>query len=498
MRLLATTLLCLAALCAPASAARDLESTFQDDNHLIYTDRAGLRNTLDRLAALGVDRVRVTVLWKNVAPNPGSRQRPNFDATDPASYPPTAWERYDALVEEAHARGIAVNFNLTGPVPLWATKPPPREDVAETYEPDPVEFGRFARAVGTRYSGNYPPSPYVAPGRKLPKVDYWTIWNEPNHSGWLTPQWRPLGGGKWVERAPVLYRELLDWSYAALLAAGHGQSTILIGETAPGGEDSREIKRRIHALLFVRDLYCVDRRFRFLKGRRAQQLGCGTSAKAFAAAHPGLFQATGFAHHPYELLLPPTIRPRNPDHVNIAALSRLTRTLDRTFRTFRKSRRYKLYLTEYGYQTRPDPVAGQFVSFAEQAAWLNQAEYIAWRSSRVKTLSQFLLYDDDLKIPASFQSGLLSIDGKAKPSLAAYRFPVHVYRRRGARASVWGRLRPATGRTAVRVQVKRGSRWRTVKTVTTAGYFTTTVRARKSAQLRLASGALKSRVARVP
>ena len=50
-----------------------------------------------------------------------------------------------------------------------------------------------------------------------------------------------------------------------------------------------------------------------------------------------------------------------------------------------------LYLTEYGYQTRPDPI---HISFAQQAAFLNQAEYIASRNPSVRTLSQFLLVDD--------------------------------------------------------------------------------------------------------
>jgi hypothetical protein len=503
--LLALTVAAIVGFPSSALAAKQLESTFQDDNHLVYVTRAELRKTLDRLAGLGVDRLRITVLWKVVAPSPDSRQRPNFDAVNPDAYPKGAWDRYDNIVYEAAARGIKVNFNVTGPVPLWATQAPPRPDVADTYEPDPVEFGRFVRAVGTRYSGTYPPSdgPYVDPMTKIPRVDYWSIWNEPNQSGWLTPQWTPTDGSgkRFVERASVIYRALVFWAYAGLTASGHTEKTdtILVGETAPGGLEQKGVKKALNALLFVRTLYCVDSRHRALKGARAKALGCG-SAKTFRRDNPGLFLADGFAHHPYNLLLPPNVPPRSaPDHVNIASLGRLTKTLDRIFRTYKSTRKLPLYLTEYGYQTNPPDTLG--VKWAKQAAYLNQSEYMAWRHPRVKTLAQFLLFDDKTDNPANFQSGLLTIDGRVKPSLAAYRLPLWVYRQRGSTTSLWGRLRTApTGATAsavIQVRSKGSSKWRKAKTVkakSPSHAFTTTVKAKRGARVRLAYGGVTSRV----
>src|SRR5258708_129532 len=49
---------------------RYVQSMFQDDDHLVYTTTLGATSTLDRLKSLGVDTVRVTMLWKAIAPQP--------------------------------------------------------------------------------------------------------------------------------------------------------------------------------------------------------------------------------------------------------------------------------------------------------------------------------------------------------------------------------------------------------------------------------------------
>ena len=106
----------------------------------------------------------------------------------------------------AYARGMAVNFNITGPAPLWVTGSPERQDIATTYTPSAREFDLFVRAVGNRYGGQF-----MAGGSAVPRVDYWSIWNEPNQAGWLTPQWLPdpRRKGRWYEVAPKLYRSLV-------------------------------------------------------------------------------------------------------------------------------------------------------------------------------------------------------------------------------------------------------------------------------------------------
>ena len=60
---------------------------------------------------------------------------------------------------------------------------------------------------------------------------------------------------------------------------------------------------------------------------------------------------------------------------------------------------------------------------------------MAWLDPRVRSMSQFLLYDalPDTRYPrgserywSTFQTGLLYADGTAKPSLGAYRLPIFV------------------------------------------------------------------------
>ena len=480
----------LAMVAGPASASVR-ESTIQDDARLLDGTAGQRRAALDEMKALGADRVRVTVIWRRLAPAPDSRTRPRFDASDPAAYPDGAFDDYDAVARDAAARGLGVNFDLTGPAPLWATRRPPRTDVASTYEPSPEEYGRFVTALGKRYSGDVP---------GVPRVAYWSLWNEPNQSGWLTPQWR----GRF-ERAPALYRALARAGWSALADTGHRGDTVLVGDTAPKGLSSRGVKRFLTPLAFVRALYCVDRRLHRLREAAARGRDCPVGGpQAFVRANPALFAPTGYAHHPYNLLEPPASRPRDHDFVTIGSLDRLTRTLDRILRAYGVRRKLPLYLTEFGYQTPPDAFG---VGFAVQAAWLNQSEYIAARNPRVRTLGQFLLYDDGPPVGSTFQSGLRGHDGRRKPSWAAYRVAVWLPRervRRGRSLTVWALLRAAP-RSSARIAYRVGSgAWTTLATVrarTGRGELTARVRPPASGQLRVEArsgrSTLISRVVRV-
>ena len=95
--------LALLACAAPAAhASRTQESTFQDDNHLIYTTPDEAARTMDQLKALGADRLRITVLWSAIAPDLGSKTKPaGFDGADPGAYPSGVWNNYDTVVRLA-------------------------------------------------------------------------------------------------------------------------------------------------------------------------------------------------------------------------------------------------------------------------------------------------------------------------------------------------------------------------------------------------------------
>ena len=105
------------------SGPRSVESMFQDDNLLVYSPTPAVAGTLRVLRGLGVDRVRITVLWLAIAPKPTSRTRPpNFDAANPAAYPAGSWAAYDRIDQMAAASGIKVDFDISAPGPLWAMK----------------------------------------------------------------------------------------------------------------------------------------------------------------------------------------------------------------------------------------------------------------------------------------------------------------------------------------------------------------------------------------
>lgn len=501
LRPIIAAILVLAALPSFASASRTQESTFQDDPMLVYGTEQQMVSTLDTLQSFGVDRIRVSVFWALVAPANDQPTKPVFDATDPAQYPAAHWERYDRLIQAALARGINVNLNFTSPVPRWAATEAPRADIQGTFGVNPEEFGQFVRAVATRYSGTY---------AGLPRVDYWSVWNEPNQAGWLTPQWGPdpRNAKRWVEAAPALYRKLVQHAWQGLADTGHGSDTILVGETAPQGErNDKDITQSIDALKFIRRMYCLDDNLNILKGSHAQVRDCPGDAASFVAQNPALFRATGYAHHPYALLTPPGRSSRPADWVSMADLRRLSRELSRIYRRYGQKtqtrRGVPLYLTEYGYQTKPDPFVANVVSFSRQAAWINHAEYMAYRNPNVRTLSQFLLIDD-APVPGeknprlayrTFQSGLQLLGGKRKLSYKAYITPIHLTKtrvRRGRSTTVFGMLRPAAPAARVRVQIQfrpRGAkRWQTRKRITVGGprhYFTTRLRLTRRGSVRI-------------
>lgn len=506
LRLLIAAALMLAVLPAVASASTTQESMFQDDP-LLVGDESGakMNSTLDELKAIGVDRIRVSLFWSVVAPENTKAVKPNFDSTEPGAYPAGSWDKYDRLLIAAKARGIAVNMNVTAPLPRWGSMgASPRPEIQDTYKPDPVEFGRFVAAAGKRYSGTY---------QDLPRVDYWSIYNEPNQGGWLTPQWKPdpRAPSKFVESSPELYRNLLRTSYQALADTGHGSDTILIGDTAPKGLKNRKgFAISIDALKFLRSLYCVDKNRELYKGSSASVRGCPTSAAQFVADNPALFKATGYAHHPYELYLAPNRKAGGKDWVTIANLSTLTNELKKLYQRYGQKPQTKrgtpLYLTEYGYQTPPDPLG---IALSRQASYLNQAELIAYRNPLVRSMSQFLLVDQP-PVPGesnkriayrTFQSGLRKLNGAKKPAYRAYVTPLFISKtrlRRGASASLFGLLRSADPATAVKVQIqfraKHSKKWKTRKTVSTKAprhYLRTklVIRSAGSVRLRWMNGA---------
>jgi hypothetical protein len=526
-----------AATPAPATASKDQESIFMDDPKLVYSAPERLEGTLAEMKRLGADRIRVSVFWRLLAPDPTSDTQP-FAAgagADPRNYSAERWDRYDRIVTTAQQLGLKLLFSVTSPAPSWATPTPPRADLEDSFRPSPAEFKDFVKALGTRYSGsfadeaprqgamsvfqnceptpNFPIPPAVCSssgseptqgtpnppntGPLLPRVDTWSIWNEPNMPGWLTPQSHEEDTR--LPASPHVYRELADAMYSGLRETGHGSDAILLAETAPRGASKRAVTQSLAPLLFVRELYCLDRRFRPFTGDDAARRNCPPGGDGFAAAHPILFDATGFAHHPYAFEAPPSASDTTRDHAVLGDLNRLTRTLDRSLRAHASGKRFKVWLTEYGYQTDPpDPYSGW--SWRTHARYLAEAEWIAFRKSRVRSTAQFLLYDDaplhdyppdDPRHWGTFQTGLRTGEGRKKPAYAGYQRTIHVppRARRGRGLAVFGLYRPGAAAVQATVQFRRKGRkgWKTVarKTTNRSGFLVARPRASRSGAYRI-------------
>ena len=499
MRRLTLTTMLLAGLLAlpagPAGASKTQQSVFQDDRVLLDQGGEVRARALDELKALGVDTIRVNAIWARLAPARDSQSKPSFDSSDPGAYSADSWSALDDLVRGSAARGISLLVTVTGPAPAWASPCGDRR----TCDPSRDEFRAFVTAIGRRYSGSYVPggpAPASTPGGgtvplpktgtaadalvdgiagaqasppALPRVSRWSVWNEPNHGSWLTPQY--TGSSKRPRPASArIYRGLLYAALDGLAAAGHGGDQVLIGETAPIGQTGGSLAKRNRApLAFYRDLLCIDSRGR---ATSSSTLGCNGGYRRL----PGTV-----AHHPYSrgaLGAPTSTAGR--DDVPLASIRNLYRVLDQGAARNRIARGAPVYLTEYGIQTSPPDRFAP--SLSTQARWINQADWMAYRDSRIRSVSQYELVDPPEA--NQFNTGLRRADGTAKPSLAAYRLPIWV-----SRGRVWGQVR-ARGENAElqwRSSSKRG--WRKYRTVAlnSRGYFDVKVN-RRGGQWRLVSG----------
>jgi len=485
---------------ARAAAATNQIGMFQDDARMLTVPGP----TLQTLRELGAGVVRVTLAWNTVAP---AKRPAGFNPVLPASYPAANWSIYDQIVRDAHADGIVVDFSVTGPGPLWAAgggQPAPGN--YGEWKPSAAAFGQFVEALATRYSGGYDPiSDTIAHGNPddLPRVSFWELWNEPNFGEDLAPQ---AIKGSTVPAAPSAYRSLLDAGWRGLGLTGHGRDTILIGNLDARGSNGPPRRGQPQGLpgnfgqtkplQFIRSLYCVSSTYQELRGAAAAAVGCPTTAggsRQFRNAHPALFRASGFADHPYPVNLPPTqASSTDPDFTEFSELPRLASTLDRVVRVYGSRTRFPIYNNEYGYITNPpNHSSSHFVSPATAATYINWAEYLSWKNSRIASTMQYLLWDPNptVNVPefGGFASGLIFYGGARKPGYNAYRLPLFLpvtSTLPGRSLEVWGGVRPAryasldTHGTAqqVQIQFQQGSSgaFTTLKTVTitnSRGYF---------------------------
>jgi hypothetical protein len=445
MKRIALIFVVLACVPAPAAHASDRQSLIvQDEVRMLGHPEA----TAAEFASLGADVVKIQLLWRDVAPS-GDSKPDGFDASDPASY---HWNTYPGAVNAVIAAGMRPYLSIGVRAPKWATRGRGRPGSSR---PSAEEFALFAQAVG----------------RQFPNVRIWSIWNEPNLHSWLSPQ-RKRG----VPQAPSLYRRLYLAGHAGLSASGHGGDTILIGELAPRGGNS---SRKIRPLAFLREMVCLNSRYRQYRGRAARARGCGRVEQ---------IPTSGLAYHPYTLRGGPRVDDR-PGDAAIGQLGRITKTLNALGRRGKLPRRLPLWITEFGYQTSPpDPIFG--VPLKRAAAFMDVSEWLAFRNRRVASYSQYTLNDDAPRPGgrlfqrwSTWQSGLRFGNGNAKPAVYdAFRLPFLVRLLGPDVVELFGGGRTGPGAVATIEAKARGGRYRSIASipVNEAGYFRQIVRLKKA------------------
>jgi hypothetical protein len=379
-RLLAVTavLIVTAGLCVPAaSASRFLQHGIFDDAQILYGNPD---KTFPMLATLKTKLVRVNLVWGGS--NGVAKRRP-ANPTDPndRAYD---WSAYDRTVNYAAQYGMKVVFSIIG-TPPWANSAA-GVNVAPR---NMLDLRNFATAAARRYGGRF----RAPDGRGLPAVRHWLAWNEPNNPAFLRPQYKRLGG-KWVVQSAVDYAKMCNAIYRGISVTTLGASKVACGVTGPRGNNNPNSSRpALSPLAFLR-----------------------------AMKKAGATRFDAYAHHPYygrpsetpSTPPPPGIHGNDATAVTLGNLNLLIREVTRLYGNKR------IWITEYGYQTNPpDRVFG--VTPARQAQFLTQAFAIARRHPRIDMLLWFLLRDETrVLVREGWQSGLLSSDGRKKPSFAAF------------------------------------------------------------------------------
>lgn len=247
----------------------------------------------------------------------------------------------------------------------------------------------------------------AATARHYPYVTRFLIWNEPNQRRWLRPT------------LPSLYvQRLLNPAYVAIHSVRR-HALVAGGVTAP-----RAATGGVSPAVWI-----------------AGMAGAGAKLDAYA-------------HNPYPLSPAETPLTGGCTHCTTLTMATLPTLIADVTKAFGSKKR--IWLTEYGYQTNPpDRFLG--VSPARQALYMSDGAMRAYLTPRVDMLIQYLVEDEpDI---ARWQSGILTVHGVEKPSYQAFQLPLTVEKRTSSTITLWGQIRPGTGRQQYVLEQLRGRHW---------------------------------------
>jgi hypothetical protein len=326
------------------------------------------------LSALRSQVVRITLTWRTVA-----LKRPK-DPTDPAD-PAYDWTAFDNAVLLAKKYKVQVLFGIQG-TPAWANGRQGARVAPKNFK----DLQNFARAAARRYSGTFERKDSDTDQTLLPTVKLWLAWNEPNNPAFLAPQYKRVDG-RWMAWSAYEYARICNAVYAGVHSAATGER-VACGATDPfGNNQPKSARPSISPLAFLR------------------------SVKRY-----GLHRFDAWAHHPYAPTPSdsPAAKPKKlkATSVILGNIGDLVKEVTRLYGG------KPIWITEYGYQTRPpDRFFG--VSWKTQAKYLAQAYGIARKNPRIGMFVWFLIKDE--RSLAGWQSGFFTASGARKPSYTAFR-----------------------------------------------------------------------------
>jgi hypothetical protein len=329
--------------------------------------------TFATFKALRVQIIRLNLDWNLIAAKKPAKP------TDPAD-PAYNWTTYDTAVINAAKNKIQVLFTIFG-TPRWANGTKKGINRAPRRMSD---LRYFSQAAAKRYSGTFK----RADNTVLPPVRKWLAWNEPNNPVFLVPQWAKINKRRYIPVAARTYVQMCTAIWTGVHATHLSKEVVGCGATDPRGNNAGKSRRpSISPLAFLQDLKKY-----------------GLKKSHFDV----------YAHHPYysKPSETPTTKPKAKTVVTLANIGLLTKALGKYYGN------KKLWITEYGYQTRPpDKTFG--VTWTKQAQYLTKAYALARKNPRVTMMLWFLLRDEGRL--SGWQSGLFTVGGKKKPAYDAFR-----------------------------------------------------------------------------
>ena len=361
---------------APADSAPSASSAARSGILVGFYDDEQIYGRTDwafrQLKTMRAGIIRITINWPIVA------QRRPVSPANPADRAYN-WTAVDAVVSQAARNKVRVLATIMA-TPRWAG--PAKNRLPRRI----TDLRLFAHAAAKRYSGKYRVDQGEnEPVRVLPAVRHWLAWNEPNNPIFLKPQWKRVGG-KWRPQSAFDYAKICSAIWAGVHSTGLSGEKVGCGATGPRGNDApRSSRPSTSPLVFLTWL------------RRA-----------------GLKRFDAYAHHPYysSRFERPTTVPRSKKEVKLGNIGVLIKRLDSLY-----GGRKRLWITEYGYQTRP-PDRAFGVRLSAQAKYVHQAFAVARKTRRIEMLVWFLIRDE--RRLSGWQSGVVTVRGTRKPSFRAF------------------------------------------------------------------------------